>query len=209
MRERFPRPVALLAALALAGCMVHLERNAPGHVDLAAPPTAPAEQVEEPGDPGENMITLSSGLGLGGGGDFGGAGSSRGAFKLTLETTLHFGDRAFSHDENPPFIPLATNRYYPDRSLGLSLGWHALDTSSGRVATGPLYLEAQGFMMEAYASGVGVGWAVDPRSGHHGPQVTLFGLAVFTARYLYLAGVGHEIAAGIQFKFPVTWVWSR
>lgn len=201
-----------LAALALSGCMRHLERNAPGHIDVAAAPAAVAVgQVEAPRDPGEHMVTLSSGVAFTGGGTLGRPGGNVGLCKLTVETTLHFGDRAQSHDANPPLVPLMSDRYYPDRSLGFSLGWHVVEGGGSDLptTTGALYLEAQGFMMRALASGIGAGYAVDPRTGRHGPQVTLFTLGLVTIRYAYLTGRGHEITFGLQFKIPVTWVWSR
>ena len=61
-------------------------------------------------DPGEHQVTLSSGVLFGGGGAFSRPPGEKGMMALSVETTLHWGRRATSHDENPPLLPLVNQK---------------------------------------------------------------------------------------------------
>lgn len=56
--------------------------------------------------------------------------------------------------------------------------------------------------------GSAVGLAFDPDDRAVGPQVTAF-FSTLYVRASYLIGDGARLQAGMIFKLPHTWVWSR
>jgi hypothetical protein len=204
------RTILLGVAALLGGCMVHLPKNAPGRIDPRQPPAQPAcREVETPGDPGEHQVTLSTGVLLGGGGAFGRPPGEKGMMALSVETTLHWGQRATSHNENPPLFPGLSDRYYPPRSFAVTLGAQLLEAGDWGRRVGHLYAEFQVFAIDKLASGAALGWAVDPQNGHTGPQVTLFTMGILFVRFDYLIHGGAQLTGGMQLKIPVSWTWSR
>lgn len=205
------RAVPTVASFVAMAACTHYHRggNAPGITDIARPPTRIADPSPEyPGESGEHMLTVSSGVlaGVGGGsiesgavGDFAG------------EITVSYGDSPFTHNDlGDPALFLPRGLLLPTQSYGVTLGWSALRIASQRdgnagAITGPLYLEVQGSRL---IGGGGVGWAVDLKSGKTGPQFNAFFMFLF-ARGRVLFGDGWEVVGGLQFKFPVTWVWRR
>jgi hypothetical protein len=201
--------LAVLLAAA-SGCVFHAERNAPGRVDVhLAPKQIQCHQVEEPEDPGEHVLTLSTGAHLGGGVGIGRPGGTAGIYQLGVEASLHYGVRPRSHRDDPPLFPLMTDKYYPRRSVALNVGWHLLEHGLDGPELGAGYLELQLYARDAYASGIAAGWVYDPQEEHHGPQFTLFSLGVFYVRVTYLIDRGTDLLFGLLFKVPATWFWSR
>jgi hypothetical protein len=191
LRWRVDQAVALGAFLVTGCTHWHLERNAPGRVNLSAPPVNLAdERPERPEDPGERMAVFSPGLNAGlGGHDWG-----RFFAPVGLETSILLGQDDQSHYEDAFVISV------PRRSLGINLGVQR--SAGGRMLT---YGEAQIFFMPY---GIAAGWALLPYESQQGPQTTLFfGPLYFRATHL----MGHdtELSAGLFFKFPMAIVWSR
>jgi hypothetical protein len=195
--SRLSGPLAL--ALLATACHWHRDTNAPGHIEVAAPPPPGTYRVE-PRDPGEHMLALNPGLLFGGGAR---AKRPRSFGELGLEVSVNRGENERSHQEDGLFI-------YPQRGFGGSLGWsflHLSDDLAGgtRLDGGPLYAEAHVFRLPFIAGG---GYAVNPFTGDHGPQ--LFGaLAMMYLRARYMFDAGAEITLGAQFKLPFVRVWSR
>jgi hypothetical protein len=189
------RAPAALALLACACIHKHLERDAPGSVDVMTPPKDLArKQVELPDDPGERMVVASVGPFAGGGFaiDPGGA---RGAWALGLEGSVFYGERDNSHMEDSFFT-------YPRESGGVNFGWHPLRArGSGLFAA---YAEAQ---YGKDGLGVAAGWVTDG-PGLQGAQLTVFGGPVF-ARARVFPGLGADFQFGVFVKLPYVWVWSR
>lgn len=193
--------LAVIAALAVACAHRHRDTNAPGIQDVEAPPPDLARhEVIEPADPGEEMLTVNPGV-LGGGG--GRAAEPHGFGEVGVEVTVNRGWSPHSHAEDNFVV-------YPAAGYGASLGWSALRVfdhpgAGADAEPGPLYAEVQGFEFP-YAGGVG--YAVDPWHGQHGPQAFLFLMSGYLrARYLWDEGI--EVSLGIQLKLPKVWVWSR
>ena len=189
------------AALLLAACgHRHRDTNAPGiHEIETPPPDLASHEPIEPADPGERMVTVNPGV-LGGGG--GRAASPHGFGELGVELTVNRGESPGSHAEDNFFV-------YPAVGYGASIGWSALrlfdDPGDDDAQVGPLYAEVQGFELP-YAGGVG--YAVDPWHGHHGPQAFIFLMSGYVrARYYWDDGI--EVTLGLQLKLPKVWVWSR
>lgn len=184
--------VALLALC--TGCAhTHLERNAPGVVDVQTRPRTANDRI--PQDPGESMLTMSYG-GLGGGGVVVHDGAEAYG-ELGVELSLLRGIREVSHYDDDFVIT-------PDRAFGASVGWNGL-TSQGE-GVGPLYAE---FALRAWMfAGMGLGWAWDVDDNQHGPQATL-SLGPFYARVGHQFGQGTALSAGIVLKNQHSWIWSR
>ena len=201
---------ALLLLLAAVGCHYHRDTNAPGVIDPATPPRDPTHYgLEYPGDPGERMVTVTSGV-LGGVG-FGGV-DDGGFGYFAAEATVSWGENATTHNDAESRLFMPRGVLLPSRSWGVTLGWSALrlgedGTGDVEARRGPVYVEAQRAWLFA---GVGAGWALDPRTGATGPQVQGF-YTFYFARLRYLAGGdgGWEFSGGMQLKFPTTWVWRR
>ncbi|HUS63318.1 MAG TPA: hypothetical protein VMZ28_02205 [Kofleriaceae bacterium] len=189
------------AALLLAACAHrHRDTNAPGIQDIEAPPPdLTNHQPIEPQDPGERMLTINPGVLAGGGGR---SASPHGFGEFGVEVTVNGGESPGSHAEDNFVV-------YPAEGFGATLGWSALrlldDPGDDDAQVGPFYAEVQGFEFP-YAGGVG--YAVDPWHGQHGPQVFVFLLSGYLrARYLWDEGT--EVTLGFQLKLPKVWVWSR
>jgi hypothetical protein len=187
----------------LGGCAHwHYEKNAPGHIDVTTPPRDPAAtetEMERPDDPGERMVLLQPGL-FGGAG-FGAAGrdGTRALLTAGAEISLQLASADHSHTDD------FEGGLLPDRALALNLGWSFADSDEGGLAVGPLYGELQ---LSTSGSGIALGWAVDPDSGQHGPQLTAF-LGPFFARADWFTDRGVTFQLGIMIKAQLGWVWSR
>ena len=199
---------AVVAALLLAGCHHHRDPDAPGLIDPRVPPVHVAdERLELPGDPGERMVMLTTGV-LGGA--FGGSVEDGAVVDLAAEATVSWGENATSHNDHEARLFLPRGVLLPSRSTGVTLGWSGLrivtdDDGVTGVQPGPIYVEVQ----RAWAfAGVGGGWAIDPTSGATGPQVNAF-YTFYFLRGRALFGGGWELGGGMQLKIPTTWVWSR
>jgi hypothetical protein len=188
----------LLLALAPACAHQHLDRNAPGIVDVRAPPRDPKlRAVEDPVDPGERMLVFGYGALAGGGAAFGGAeDETRGFAGGGAELSSYYGESPRSHYDDDFFI-------YPLERFGINLGFTALSTEGDPI--GPAYAEAQ-YGLEAV--NLAAGWAWDPDDAAHGPQATLsFGFLYLRAQHL--SELGTQVGAGIVLKGNYALVWSR
>jgi hypothetical protein len=181
--------------LALAGCHFHRDTNAPGLTDVESPPADRTAARIEPGDPGENMLAINPGVLVGGGGR---ESSPQGFGEIGVEVSVVRGSNDSSHLEDGLFS-------YPLRGVGAALGWSALRITDQEPEMGPLYAEAYGFRMPWLG---GAGWAWNPDTGDHGPQVFVAALSLYV-RGRTLADDGGEITAGFQGKLPLVWIWSR
>ena len=202
----------LLLALLLGGCLIHGQRNAPGVVDVKQPPPPDKVHCNEPLvplDPGERYFTVSTGLAFAGGPSFARSGDVNATYALAVETSLHIGSRDTSHRDDSSMIPLANEKHWPQRSLALNLGWHLLERKGGGPGLGAGYAELQAFSIKMLASGIAAGWALDLADEVHGPQVTLFTLGFMYIRVRHLLDRGTDLLLGVQYKFPISYVWSR
>ena len=178
-----------LLALMATGCFYSraYERNAPGHIDLTAPP--PAVRRELPADPGRQGLLVSAGL-LGGQAIAGGETGER-TLQVELSTAWY---------QLPPGAEDDTKRL-PTRT-GINLGW----TAAGSTATTHrLYLEAQ---RASDLIGAAAGWTAHPVTGAHGPQATLF-LGPLWLRGLWLLDGRAELQLGFQLKGHARFGWHR
>jgi hypothetical protein len=183
-------------ALLLAACQHwHSERNAPGHIDLTTPPT---REIEEPNDPGENMIVVSPGVFAGGGPGIGGPGGNRGRGSAGAVVSVEYGGSARSHVGDELFGVL------PFDSYGLALGWNFFEDDRGQ-RTGPLFFDLQ---YRRVILGAAAGWAYDPSSGNQGPHAMAF-VGPFYLDLAYDAGRGTTLDVGIMLRGALAWVWSR
>src|SRR5262245_16700821 len=137
--------------LMMLGCQHwHYEHNAPGHIDVAAPPRdLRSQEPEEPTDPGENLLVVAPGAFVGGGPATGGLCGTRPRVTAGLVTSLEYGWSAWSHAENDLFGVL------PPQSVGLVVGWNFFEDDRGQ-RSGPLFFDAQ---YRRGLTGVGAGWA--------------------------------------------------
>jgi len=175
----------------------HGARNAPGNIDVHRPPAQPADkQVEEPLDPGEQSIVLSSGVMGGGGVALGGDEDTRGAYGAGPELSIGYGTSDRSHNGDDFFI-------YPQRGFGTNLGWTALSGEGSGV--GPLYSEL--YYQETVAW-LAAGWVWDPNDHTHGPQITISTFMLYM-RATHQLDAGTQLTAGISIKLPQSYVWSR
>jgi len=197
--------VAVASAL-LAGCPAHLERNAPGIVDVMKPPAdVSREQVEPPGDPGEKVALL----GVGG---FGGAGIRLGsddlfAAEAGVEVSLHWGQLEHSHIKGQPLLPIPPV-VLPDKRVGVNVGWIIYEPDpddTDRSELGPIYVEwLQADRLWSWSAG----YSYDPQDESHGPQISMSGFGYYMkASYRFERGADFIIGAVI--KLPQTFVWSR
>ena len=197
-----------LALLSAAGCHHHRQLNAPRLVEPMVPPVDITDrELEYPGDPGEKMIVLTTGV-LGG--VFGGSLGPSAVVDVAAEATVSWGENAQSHNDHASRLFIPRGVLWLPRSTGISVGWSGLrvltrDGGPTDLATGPIYVEAQKAWM---FGGVGAGWAIDPRTGGTGPQVNAF-YTFYYVRGRLLFGDGWELGGGLQIKIPNTWVWAR
>jgi hypothetical protein len=203
----------LLCSLGLLGCtIIHGQRNAPGHVKVQQPPPprrVACAEAEIPYDPGERYLTLSTGVAFAGGPAFSRSDSISGTYALSVETSLHFGSRDRSHRDDAGLIPLGDEKYWPQWSVALNLGWHLLEREGDGAGVGAGYAELQLFSIKMLASGVAAGWAVDVGEEDHGPQFTLFTFGFMFVRVTHLLDRGTDLLFGLQYKIPISYVWSR
>ncbi len=190
-------PVLLLA---LSACVhAHRPDNAPGNIDVHAPPRdIAAHEVEPPEDPGEQMMVYSLGA-VGGGGVFFPQAENEevdATWTVGPEVSVGYGTRSRSHNEDDFFV-------FPERSYGGSIGWTALTRAGEGV--GPIYGEA--YFHETLLTVAG-GWAWDPNDQTHGPQITLSTLLLFV-RATHLFDLGTQAIIGIQLELPYQVVWSQ
>ena len=194
----------LLFALSLAGAgchgfVRHRPTNAPGVIDVMAPPREPQRTgehaVEAPGDPGEQMLVVSAGGLYGGGARF--ADDTSGHGWLTGEISVLRGVSDRSHYGDDFFI-------YPQRSWGLNLGFTFLEDDT--LETGPMYVELQksNALMSTFAGGL----AFDLDDRVVGPQLSA-SFATLFVRGSYLWDRGVELQIGMVWKLPTMWLWSR
>jgi hypothetical protein len=175
--------VLALAVLGAGGCLhVDSQRNAPGHVDVRAPPARiEIERTERPADPGERIVVLSPGVLL--------ARSS----PVGLELSFHYGESSVSHERDHRVGGLLL----PDRSLALNLG--------GTVSAGQFYAEVQaGTPIAALAAG----YVRDRDRARSGAQSTAF-LGPLYLRVRYFPDGGGQLELGFLFKAPLAISWSR
>jgi hypothetical protein len=188
------------AIVLVGGCAhFHLDRNAPGLIDVGTRPGAAL--AEEPGDPGEHRLAINPGF-LGGVGVAQGSGESPLLTEAAAELTVHHGISQRGHVED--------SWVYLERPDGVTVGWSfERRTSRGDMqatAPGPLYLLVHTCRVLPC---LGAGYAFNPSSRDHGPQADAFLGPVFVrARYLFDAS-GGEIQVGLQIKFPLLWFWNR
>jgi hypothetical protein len=182
----------LLPLLALlAGCYTHreYERNAPGHIDVLAPP---AERAELPRDSGRQGVVLSGGLLGGGGFEFGRADGNRAGAALSLELSAQYYALTTSLEDTDQLPPLT----------GVNLGYTAFGS---RLTQRTLYAELQ---RSADLLGAAAGWTWQPETNANGPQVTLFYGPVFV-RSGYVLGRGGEVYFGLVLKAYEKLSWYR
>ena len=196
------RAALALLLVAVVACHRHRDTNAPGLLHVETPPPDPTSREPMiPGDPGEHMLTINPGI-LAAGGARNSAPNGFGEFGV--EVTVNRGETPYSHGGDSLFV-------YPLHGWGATAGWSALRLFEGSAGdtdaqVGPLYAEVQA--MDFPWAG-GVGYAVDPLRGHHGPQVfTFLMLGYVRARYL-VDSDDLEVSLGVQLKLPRVWVWSR
>jgi hypothetical protein len=194
------RHVELIAVFAVAACQHwHSDRNAPGHIDVLAPPLDVARRtVESPTDPGEHVVMFSPGFFGGGGGSFGNGRVSRTFGLLGIEAGFRRGVRNTSHTEGD-WTP-----FFPDHAWGANLGWTFANTSEGGLHAGPIYVELQ---YSLWMSSFAAGYAIDP-NGDQGPQLTL-SAGPFYFRTTYFVPDAAAIQFGLVVKFPFVWAWNR
>jgi hypothetical protein len=198
-RARFLPSLLLICS----GCTtLHGSRNAPGNIDVEAPPrNMRARRVERPRDPGEHVLHWNAG-GLAGGGVATGAGS-RSTASASAETSLHLGWSAHTHAYDEGLLPFQS----PDlgHALGVNLGWSI--GNSNRPASSAGYAELQ-YSWQLLAS-LAAGWAWDPARKQGGPQVTGT-LGPVYLRSTTMLDNATSLEIGLVLKIPVlSYTWSR
>lgn len=201
-----------------AGCVWHLDRRAPGTVDLTQPPKrADVPRTETPQDPGEEILRVTTGPWVDIGVMFARPGRSNvtGLVRVGAEVTLARYDTLHSHTEqgkNRIFWPQTS---FWQLNLGLSVISAPFDApESASPWIGPAYLELQRShdhenMLKSW--GWALGYAVDPSSSAHGPQALFRGVGgLYNLRAGYLFGEGAHVTLVMHLPhFPMAWVWSR
>ena len=199
--------LAFVTAASLGCGAAHLPHNAPGNIDVTAPPRDLTRiAVERPADPGEYVLGWTTGALVGGGLSTPGP---RGVFSGSAETSLHLGVNRTSHNHDTsqlwPFVGRGFGEYpMTGWAGGFNLGW-TLGTDN-RPANSAGYAEAQ--LTYSGVLGVAAGWAWDPARAAHGPQITA-NLGPLYLRSTTMLEVGTSIEAGLVLKLPAVWVWSR
>lgn len=184
----------------LFGCTtIHLERNAPGIVEVDKPPKRiEREALVLPDDPGENYLVFSGGPFIGVGwripeGDAKTTEQTSGGLELAIE----YGQNEKSHMKDS-FIKL-----WPRWSIGVNFGWVLLERRETGV--GPGYIEAQG-RYSFFGLGAGYSWVQEKE--YQGPHFTLFAGPIYV-RVSYLSNTGTDLLFGLVFKTPLSLTWSR
>lgn len=219
---------AALALLSLAllsgvgpGCVWHLDRRAPGTVELERPPKrVDLARTETPQDPGEEIVRLTAGPWVDIGALFArdGRSNTTGLVRAGLELTVASYHTLYSHTEqqsrNQLFLPKSDH-------WQLNLGFAIVSTpfdapESASALVGPAYLELQrsyndpqGNMLKGW--GWALGYAVDPSTRAHGPQALFRGVGgLYNLRAGYLFGEGAHITLVMHMPhLPIAWVSSR
>jgi hypothetical protein len=199
------RAAALVATVVLvSACGINrLDKNAPGLIDVAERPSdkLPVGQHVQPQDPGQHVLSVFTGpfftAGAGNLGD-----DADGLFQVGLETTIQYTEREQSAYGGFSLF------FDDDVSWGANLGWTAVDWggAAGEADFGALYLEGQVRMPIPV---VAAGYAVEPESGRHGPQMTLSFLGMNWLRVNAYWDGTFAVSYGLTIKFPEMWVWSR
>lgn len=206
MSNKSARRIALaLVSLAMgalcSGCWVHhLEKNAPGHIDVhEKPEDLEVGWREAPEDPGEEVLSLLTGpyfmVGVADGEDL---------FQLGFEATLNYHRREKSH--HGPLSLLAN----PDGFVyGANLGWTFYDWGDAQrdVDFGAVYLEGQ--LRHEAGPVAALGYSVEPATGRNGPQVTLSAFGMNWARFNYNWDGTYSILYGVTLKIGQFWVWTQ
>jgi hypothetical protein len=190
-------PKVILALALLAGCTHwHYERNAPGQIDVLKPPERPlpCDEQERPRDPGEHMLLLFPTAYVGGGG-VGLGKQGQGAFATGVEASLLYGANEWSHSNDALFFPV------PQDGFGLNLGLFGFSRRDHLLVYGELLLRRS-------MVSVSPGWAWNPQTHQHGPQLTLSGMLLY-ARATHLLGVHTDVSVGIYLDVVLAWIWSR
>ena len=192
---------AIVATLVSTACgHHHLERNAPGVHKIRQPPERlESREVEEPDDPGEQMIALAYGGMASGSVAFGGSsphGDDRLNYGVGPEVSVYYGTSPSSHEDDQFFV-------YMERGYGINLGWTALSREGEGL--GPLYGELQ---YSSLPAALAAGWAYDVNDEDHGPQVT-FSAGPFYARVVHMLELGTQLHLGLVLKGHYLFVWSQ
>jgi hypothetical protein len=198
------RGAVLLLSVAAAGCTIHLARNAPGGIDLGAPPRDPSKRaVETPADPGENVLMLNAGAFAGAGGRSREDDLGRGEWiaDVGFELGAHWAAEKESHQEPDmfTFIP----HPIPMQTHGVNVGGAWTGTDELRLTD--LYAE---YSRRERLWGWGAGYSYDPDGEHHGPHAQLY-LTSLYARASWHFDRGAQFTVGVYLKLPVILTWSR
>jgi hypothetical protein len=213
------RRVAIMAVLAGCGPGLkhHSSHNAPGNVDIDAPParqTAEPDTYEVPVDPGENALGIAPGGSI----QFG-AGRLTGdtmAMEFALQLHLSYSKRGSSRGRGAVG--------YGWDNWGATVGWAFVqntededpETYSGSdTYMGPIYAEVT---RQWYALAASAGVAIYPTPGSSangraegvdaGAQISLM-CEPFGVRARFVQDSGFEIFAGYQFEIPYAVTWSQ
>jgi len=193
-------PLLLAATSLLAACWSHrLDRNAPGHVDLAPPADLATREPDRPRDPGDQVLILAGGPSIAGGLAFGGGRAERGAWSLSLEAGARYGRFARTALYDAPAAP--------DAALGAGFGWVPLGERGQRPR---LFAELQGTrrFIDFASSGLGLGWTWETTGRAGGPQATAC-LGPLFLRGWHLPGAGTTLEVGISLQPTFSLLWSR
>jgi hypothetical protein len=199
-----PLRIVIVAAALASGCTIHLERNAPGHANIAEPPRDLAKRaVETPADPGETVLMLNAGGFIGGGTRFLQAHSDGfdGFAELGFEAGAHWECRDKSHEKPDlfPFLPHAI----PLQTHGVNVG--GAFTGDETLRLSELYAE---YSRRDELWGWAIGWSLDPGELTHGPHGQIFWYYGY-ARGSWQIDRGGEVTVGFFFKLPEIITWSR
>lgn len=182
-----PLKIAVLCC-GLVGCGIHHSpRNAPGNIDLLAPPPKPGLPPKKlPTNPGGEVIVL-------GAGPSGGYSVKRG-FPSPTKGTLGAEGMALyqiSHNNSGTLMPEGTY-------LGLGAGLLAAFHPEGVKPRA--FLEFRPVLNIGSLLFFGAGWLVEPH-GHHGPQFTLSAGGLYF-RVANRIDQGTDVELGFAFDLP-------
>lgn len=209
-----------VAVIALAACgpglKHHSSRNAPGIVDIDAPPAqenADPAWYEVPRDPGEHAVGIAPGMGV----QFG-AGRISSDFTVEMTAQLHVSYAPRESSLGRGAVG------YPWDSWGATLGWGIFQVTEDddpntfmddEYYFGPIFAEVtrQWLFFSASAGLVLYPTPGEVASGRAegvdaGGQISLMAMP-FGVRARYVADTGFEIFAGYQFEIPYAVTWSR
>lgn len=206
-------------ALGATGCLVfHPERDAPGHIDVHAPPERiEVERAEVPEDPGQRVTRLLLGPYLLTGPATRQGQSATLALQAGGELSLGFFELEQSHAPavDPSLGMRDPGLYFPEGTIDqVNLGWSVVELLGSQQHLGPVYLEWQRTRARespARSWGWMAGYSVSPHDGTHGPQLGALALSgLVFARASYQFGRGASVLVGFTHKLPLAfWVRSR